>query len=278
MFSGRNLLIATMHGKEKVLQPLLEQRIGVKCVVSPDINTDIFGTFSGEVSRTDSPLETLRKKCLHAMQQTGIDLAVASEGSFGSHPEIAIIPANEEWLMLIDKKNQLEITARVISTATNFNGQYVNSYTELQDFASSVFFPSHALNLRDEKDSLKDIVKGIRDPESLMQHFERMLRLYGRTFAETDMRAMHNPMRMDVIMAAAQKLVEKLHRSCPACGTPGFDIVRMMSGLPCALCSAPTRSAKAAVYGCVKCSFEQEVLYPDDKKTQDPMYCDYCKP
>ena len=33
MFKGRNLLIATKHEKEKVIAPILEKELGVKCFV-----------------------------------------------------------------------------------------------------------------------------------------------------------------------------------------------------------------------------------------------------
>ena len=54
-FSGRKLLIATMHQKEKAIAGILEKQLGVKCVVPENFNTDLLGTFSGEVEREDDP-------------------------------------------------------------------------------------------------------------------------------------------------------------------------------------------------------------------------------
>ena len=49
-FAGRSLCIATMHGKEAAIAPVLQQRLGVRCVLPPDdFDSDRFGTFSGEV-------------------------------------------------------------------------------------------------------------------------------------------------------------------------------------------------------------------------------------
>ena len=135
MFNGRQLLIATRHGKEQVIRPILENSLSVHCIISSDIDTDLFGTFTGELPRKDSPVETLRKKCLYAMEQTGADLAVASEGSFGQHPQLYMLSANEEWMIIVDKRNQLEIIARELSAYTNFSGQYVHSREELEQFA-----------------------------------------------------------------------------------------------------------------------------------------------
>jgi hypothetical protein len=278
MFKNRKLLIATKHGKEKVIQPLLEASLGVECFVVPELDTDQFGTFSGEIPRIDSPVEALQKKCLYAMEQTGVDLAIASEGSFGPHPQLFFVPANEEWLLLIDKKNNLQWKTKKISTLTNFSGQLVHSVEALKSFAAAAQFPDHALILRNAENGKKEILKGIHDLSILLTNFERMRSAYGAVFVETDMRAMYNPLRMQVIAETTQLLIEQLNRSCPSCGTPGFDVVDAVAGLPCASCSMPTRSVLSYVYGCQRCSFWQEVLFPNKKETEDPMYCDHCNP
>ncbi len=88
MFEGRYLVIATKHNKEKVIAPILERELGVKCFVPVNLDTDALGTFTGEVERKDDPITTARKKCLLAMELENCDMAIASEGSFGPHPSI----------------------------------------------------------------------------------------------------------------------------------------------------------------------------------------------
>jgi hypothetical protein len=68
MFSGRLLLIASKHEKAKVLAPLLERALSVQCISLTKFDTDILGTFNGEVERADTPLITLRKKCRMAAE------------------------------------------------------------------------------------------------------------------------------------------------------------------------------------------------------------------
>ena len=58
MFQNRQLLIATKHNKERVIAPLLEEALGVTCVVNDTFDTDTLGTFTGEVERTLDPLAT----------------------------------------------------------------------------------------------------------------------------------------------------------------------------------------------------------------------------
>ena len=120
MFKGRKLLIATKHEKEKVIAPILEKELGVSWFVINDFDTDELGTFTGEIERKDDPIITARKKCLLAIELTNCDLAVASEGSFGPHPTIYFVPADDEFLLFFDKKNDLEIIVRELSTETNF--------------------------------------------------------------------------------------------------------------------------------------------------------------
>uniref|UniRef100_UPI00404732A9 DUF6671 family protein n=1 Tax=Flavobacterium sp. TaxID=239 RepID=UPI00404732A9 len=87
-FKNRDLLIVTKHKKEQVIAPLFEKEFGVNCFVSKEFDTDLLGTFSGEISRKYDALETLKQKCLQAMELEGYDLAIATEGSFGNHPAV----------------------------------------------------------------------------------------------------------------------------------------------------------------------------------------------
>lgn len=278
MFKGRNLLIATKHRKEKVIAPILERELGVKCFLTSDLDTDELGTFTGEVDRKEDAIATARKKCLMAMELANCDLAIASEGSFGSHPSIFFAHADDEFLLFLDKKNDLEISARELSLETNFNGSEIKTEKELQEFAANANFPSHGLILRKSKADLGDIVKGITTEEQLNQAFDTLISQYATAYVETDMRAMYNPTRMKVIEKATVKLVDKIKSLCPKCQTPGFGIVDRKEGLPCEQCHFPTRSTISYLYSCQKCNFAKEDQYPNGKQFEDPMYCDFCNP
>lgn len=278
MFTKRILMIASKHKKEKVIAPILEKELNVKCIVTENFDTDELGTFTGEIERKDDPITTARNKCLLAMQITECDMAIASEGSFGSHPTIYFVPADDELLLFIDKINKLEIIVREVSTETNFNGKEIKSEKELLAFANTALFPSHGLILRKRKDDYSEIKKGITDYETLIKAFHHFKKNNGSVFIETDMRALYNPSRMKVIEKAAQKLANKINAQCPACKTPGFGITETKQGLPCQMCNLPTRSTLSYFYTCEKCSFSREEKYPHKKTTEDPMYCDACNP
>jgi len=278
MFKKRKLVIATMHNKEKVIAPLLEKALGVTCIVPEILNTDLLGTFTGEKEREDDPLTTVRKKCLLAMEATGCDLGIANEGSFGPHPSLYFIGADDELVLLIDKKNNLEIIARELSTETNFSYKEISHEQELLDFANLVSFPSHGLILRKSREEATGIVKGITDMPTLLDTYRAMASAYPVVYVETDMRAMFNPTRMRVIETATKKLIKKIQSTCPQCQMPGFSITDAKNGLRCDLCGSPTRSVLAYIYQCTHCGFAEEKMYPHNKQTEDPMYCDRCNP
>ncbi len=277
-FEGRKLVIATKHQKESVIAPHLEKELGVTCFTPPDLDTDLLGTFTGELERRFDPLTTARKKCELAMRVTSCDLAVSSEGSFGAHPSIFFAHADEEILVFIDRKNNLEIVAKELSMETNFNGAKVTTSAELIEFSIKAGFPSHALILRQSKESHLNMHKGISDKALLLESFEKLRANHGSVYVETDMRALYNPTRMGVIEKATQKLVQKIKSVCPDCQTPGFGIVEVKKGLPCSLCAYPTNSTLSYLYICQVCHFTKEAQYPHGKKKEDPTYCDMCNP
>jgi len=278
IFKNRKIIIATKHQKEQVIAPILEKELGVSCFTDENFDTDALGTFTGEIKRTLDPVSTAREKCLLAMKANNCDLGIASEGSFGPHPTLFFVNADDEFLIFIDTKNNLEVIVRELSTTTNFNGKPIESETELLLFAKDVGFPLHGLILRKSKNDTTDIVKGITNMEVLKKSFEKLYSKYNSVYAETDMRAMHNPTRMNVIEQATQKLVQKIQSTCPECHVPGFGITDAKQGLKCGLCGLPTKSTLSYIYVCQQFSFTKEALFPNNKTTEDPMYCDYCNP
>ncbi|HSV87803.1 MAG TPA: DUF6671 family protein [Bacteroidales bacterium] len=278
IFKGRVLVVATKHSKEKVMAPLLEKGLGVNCIVPHNFNTDILGTFSGEIERIDDPLTTLRKKCEMAAAITGFDLIAGNEGSFGPHPTLFFAHANDEMAMLLDLKNGLEIVERELNTDTNFDGSDVASEQELLSFAEKVKFPSHGIILKKAKTDYSVVLKGITSQDELMDSYNKIKDETGRAYAETDMRAMFNPMRMINIGKATIKLVAKVKSLCPACSMPGFGVVDALGGLPCSLCGMPTQSVLVHVYKCAKCGHSNELMHPYGKTHEDPQFCDFCNP
>ena len=281
-FASRDCVIATMHHKEAVIAPILEADLGVKTQVPSHLNTDTFGTFTREIDRPADQITTARLKAQQAMDQVGATLGVASEGSFGPHPASPLIPCNREIVILCDREHDLEVWGEVLSTQTNFASQQVRTLKEAQAFAQQVGFPCHGLVVRSQPSGMEPdrIQKGITTEAELIQTLETLLQDPGVNTIqlETDMRAMVNPTRMQVITQATTELIRKLQNQCPACHYPGFDVSHIRKGLPCGLCGIPTPNPKAYLYTCKHCHHEQEVLFPLGQETADPSTCFYCNP
>lgn len=278
LFDGRTIVIATMHEKEKVIAPLLEAVLDVKCITLPDLNTDTFGTFSGEIKRENPPLKTSRLKAMSALDLVNESLVIASEGSFGPHPSSPFISANEELVILIDTKNQLEIVGRHLTLKTNFNHREIKNLSDLEDFKLSIGFPEHGLILKTtDGKHFKTIHKDFKSSEDLDAVVNKALATAQTIKAETDMRAMNNPTRMHAIEEAVFDLIKNIKSLCPECNAPGFLIQEVIRGLPCELCLLPTKSAKAYIYSCQKCFYIEE-RNKTGISTEQAMYCDNCNP
>lgn len=277
MIENKEILIVTKHKKEQVISPLFSKYFNAKTILATHFDTDLLGTFCGEIERNEDPITTLRTKCKKGLEGTDFKFSIASEGSFGTHPLIFFAPFSEEYLMLYDKENDKEFVVKEATPHTNFAASTIQSEEELHQFAKKVNFPSHGLILKTTAPH-KKIKKGIRDESILLNTFHEFMKISDSVSVETDMRAMHNPTRMQIIEKLTYKLIEKINSKCTKCMTPGFDIVEMQKGLPCMHCNFPTESTLKAIKRCQTCKYEEELWYPNDKKFEEPMYCNYCNP
>jgi len=281
-YNGDTFLLVTKHEKAKAINPSFKEKLNAR-VLEYVIDTDILGTFSGEIERQGTALDCARAKCEKVIQSMGKDaeLVLASEGSFGPHPLIQFIPCDYEILYFIDQKRGFHIHVSMLSEATNYQVKEVKSFQELEAFASKVQFPSHALIIRsDSRDETGPIFKGINTQEALKDSFERAIRLSkeGKALVETDMRACFNPSRMKVIGLLAEKLADRLAILCPKCDTPGWGKVRVEKGLKCGWCYLETELIKLEIFGCAKCDYEEFALPSHGLKKADPGSCSYCNP
>jgi hypothetical protein len=126
----------------------------------------------------------------------------------------------------------------------------------------------------------EEIFKGINRKETLCEIVDSLLQnnSQNRVYLETDMRAMCNPTRMEVIKQATWNLSQKIARLCPQCSCPGFDLLERKEGLLCAWCRTPTNLVLAEIYQCQRCQFQETKMYPQGKQFADPGNCLYCNP
>lgn len=274
--------LVTMHGKEAVIGPVLSEGAGISLFRVEGVDTDAFGTFTREVERPGTALDAARTKIqagFAASPETRI--MVASEGSFGPHPAIPLLPLGDELVLLVDRETGFELTGRHVGPETNFAQQRVTDVESALDFARRCGFPGHgvivlgACGASPEPDLFCD--KTLKDEDALAAAVARAIALTGAAFLETDMRAHRNPTRQNAIRRAAQDLVRRLQTPCPVCDRPGFDRRRRIPGLPCSDCGTPTDMTLARVHACEGCGLE-ETRPVAGEPWADPGSCPSCNP
>lgn len=279
-YSGAKIALATMHRKEAVIGPAFRQKLGAEIVV-PEIDTDLLGTFSGEVTRHADALQTAIKKAKLAMQAKCLPYGLASEGSFGPHPIIPFLPCDNELMVFVDNINGFTLHEIIISEETNYKHGSFTNISAMKEFAQQAQFPSHALIMRPEpaKDK-KFIIKGIQDNDTLESAFLQChsISKNGTVWVETDMRAHFNPSRMNVISALAEKLADRLTTLCSSCKTPGWGQVGREAGLKCEACSTPTEMTLYEIFGCIKCKYQEKHPRKDGLKLAPASQCQWCNP
>jgi len=280
--SGSLAVIATMHGKQEVLAPLLSDGLGLLCRVPAGLDTDRFGTFSRDRARDGNALDAARAKAAAALDlMPEARIAIASEGSFGPHPQIPFAPMGRELVLLIDRATGLEITGHDATLDVRYAHAIARSLAEAEAFAARVGFPQHALIVMgckgEEPDPHSALAKGITRPEALAEAVARAIALSGAAFVETDMRAHLNPTRMAAIARAGTDLVQRYMSRCPACTQPGFAVTQRIGGLPCSWCGTPTALTLAEVLSCAACGHSEERC-ASNQPSADPAHCPRCNP
>jgi hypothetical protein len=279
--SGAVAVLGTRHGKARVIVPILEGRLGLAIDVLDTLDTDRFGTFTREIPRAAGFRETARAKTLAAIDAHGrTAIGVASEGSFGPHPDVPFVAGGVELVLLVDRQADIELFGVDVTLETNFGAQEVGTVDEAHAFAARASFPSHGvivMPVREGSPVVSDVVKGITEAAALEQAVRDALRTSGRAWVEADMRAHLNPTRMRSIERATIALAAAALSECPECGRPGYVVVDRVRGLPCSDCRCPTTRARAEVLGCAGCGRREERAL-SGPETAPPGECEWCNP
>ena len=280
-YQGRKAALATKHEKERVLGQPLQAAVGLTLYVPPDLDTDLLGTFSGEVDRQGTPREVALRKARLGMNAAGLTLGLASEGSFGPDPQLLFVPANHELLAFVDDELGIEVVDQILSVKTNYAHEVTKTVEGLKDFLARARFPSHGVIVRPNSGLLPGLLfKGITKFETLKEAVKRCARASedGLAHVETDMRAHMNPTRRQVLREAAVQLGRRLATLCPECRTPGWGLVDVTRGLPCQWCGKETELVRTEVHGCPRCAYRESNPRSDGLRVASPGNCSWCNP
>jgi hypothetical protein len=281
-YAGEEILLTSMHEKEKVLSSSCQEILGAFLISSENlINTDLLGSFSGEHLREKNEKETAIEKCRLGMKLLNKNLGIASEGSFGAHPHIPFLTANTETLVFIDDKRGLTLFETRIFLNTNHHAGVFDLESDLSPFLKKSLFPSHALIVKPNIPQHKELIfKGINTLSELEKAISVSCQdsLDGKAYIETDMRAHKNPTRLKNIESLGICLFQRIAQECPLCESPGFGLTNIQRGRPCNDCKTPTSLITKEIWSCASCKHSEEIIPLDLPLFADPGNCPVCNP
>lgn len=278
-YFGCPIAVGTKHGKQAPLEPAFRNILGAVLRTPAGLDTDQFGTFTGEPPRTGTAVEAARAKARLAMRVTGLAHGVASEASYGPLPGSGL-PGHEEILLFCDDLRGIEILEGFRTPSLPGGSHLVEHCGHVPD-SLIAGLPGQALIVRPH-DPLPGMasaaIKGITDTTALRRAVESASSRSadGLAAVEPDLRAQHNPSRRLILERLGVTLAYRLATRCPACRTPGFGRIATESGLPCQACATPTSAVKNQIHGCASCA--HRVLRSVTESLADPADCPNCNP
>lgn len=271
-YRGRVVAVGTKHGKQHQFAPAFHRVLGM-ALLTPPVDTDQFGTFSGEVARAGSAVDAARAKARLAMSVTGLPYGLASEASYGPLPGGWL--GHEEILLFCDDRAGIEIVEGYRSSSVPAAGQRVSRYDDVPGTLLDGL-PAQALIVR-AAGAHGGATKGITTPETLRAAIAAAVADSpdGLALVEPDLRAHHNPSRRLILRDLAQTMARRLATPCPTCAAPGFGRVDTEPGLPCQACETPTALRRSEIHACAACG--HRVRRPVQAHA-DPVHCPACNP
>lgn len=281
-YRGRVVVFGTLHGKERQVAPAFAEVLGARVTAVPGLDTDQFGTFTGDIPRLLTPLDAARAKARLAIASSGLPFALASEASYGPLPGIGW-PGHHEILLFLDDTRELEVVEGHRSLSIPGSPLRATSETDIAEKLARTSWPGQAVIVRPAvlsagQPAATAITKGITD-------FGRLTRAIalaaaasadGHALIEPDLRAHYNPSRQQILIQLGVTLARRLATACPACASPGYGRTRTQTGLPCADCGEPSNQVSADIFSCVTCPYQHSVPRPE--ATAEPVWCPSCNP
>ena len=277
-YANKKAVLTTKHKKASLIAPALSQTLRIE-LMEHSADTDQLGTFSGEIERLLSPLETAVLKARIGINDLGVSLGFASEGSIGRDPLIPFIQSDIEILVLVDVENNLVISQAYRSFDITAGQIVAKRDEDLSDFLEKVDFPNHKLIVRPNQGSSPSAIKGISNSQELSEAINLCAPRSsdGTVLIESDLRAHCSPSRQNNIREAAKLLARRVLSQCPQCQMPGWGNVGYERGLNCSLCGMNVaKAAKREIFGCYKCEYREFGM--QIAENADPAKCDWCNP
>ncbi len=275
-YRGATVVLPTLHSKGVLAEQAFREHLDMH-VQELAIDTDQFGTFSGDIERKLSPKETAIAKAKLGLSLSGHSYALASEGTIGADPTVPFINSDIEHVVFVDSVNDVIISHAYRSFDISACTHEYKDGDDLEAFLIKADFPHHQLIVKSLDSGVVALAKGISNKSDLT-NILRKAKENGATkvVIESDLRAHASPSRAANIKKAFEELAIRIKSLCPQCESPGWGITSSVRGLPCTDCGEESDAIKAYVYGCISCTFTAE---GDLIATSiDPSRCSWCNP
>jgi hypothetical protein len=265
--------LVTKHHKLRAIAPPLTA-IGWQ-LDAVEVDTDVLGTFAGDVPRRHPPLETARRKALLGAPLSDAAWLVASEGSI-SH-WFGGVHRDTELVVAVDRASGTTVAGRASLlgiTCVRFTVDQHATHAQIAAECADADLPRHRL-IATTADHAVGPRGDLATVDAVLEATDDLRRHGSAVVVQTDLRAHVCPSRHDAITAAASDLATRLTTPCPSCHQPGFGEIERLPGLACARCSRPTPEIKERRLSCPWCGTEQRELEP---ARADPARCGVCNP
>ena len=283
-YAGRTAVLATKHGKVDQIGPAMRGALEME-VVGVAVDTDRFGTFSGEVARELSDLDCAVAKARLAMTESQAELGMASEGTIGAHPAVPLLSVDQELVVLVDDRIGHVFSGRAASMEIVAISETVDTRSDFGALAVRADLPRHAVMVRPSvppRDPVANVehrvFKGVCQVPDLIEAVTASCAAssLGQAEVTTDLRAHVCPSRQVVITEAASRLAVRLASRCRACRMPGWGLVDVVRGVPCGWCGRSVPLVRTEIDGCWHCGVRLE--RPVSAVPADPGMCQWCNP
>jgi hypothetical protein len=274
-YAGARAVLATKHHKAPLIAPPLAAI--AQLIVEPvEVDTDILGTFTGEVPRLAGSRETALAKARLGMRAAKAPIGLASEGTITPDPSAPLLALDHELVLLLDDDRDLVIIGQATSDALRVLRRVIAPGDDLEAVLQAADAPPHHLIVRPRAPGRFGITKAIADLEALARAVACASKLdpEGLVVVETDLRAHLCPSRQPTIQRAAEDLALRLATRCPHCQGPGYGVRRALGGLPCEGCGTEVAIPAAEELGCPGCGHTE--LRTSPRITADRALCPVC--
>ncbi|MEJ2792041.1 DUF6671 family protein [Iodobacter sp. LRB] len=250
--------------------------LGVRLWSPPDLDTDQFGTFSGDVARPGTPVEMLHAKIALCRSVLPNPIMVASEGSYAQHPLFRCVALAHEWMIWDDAANGFQLIEHKAAITPHYYAAMLENVAELELLLQRCGWPKLAVTVHPADLNLPSY-KGLQTGADIQAAIETLQAAGAKKIQiATDMRANLHPYRQRTIRHLAAKLARRVRTACPQCHQFGFGQRHTESGLECADCRTPSNQLKAICRRCEFCDYRKYTWRAAGQA--DPFYCPYCNP